>query len=282
MGIALTLFGAAALAASLGDISSVVYPIVWWGVIFLIDAVNFKKWGTSLIHGNHRHAFLVLVPLSAIFWLYFEFLNIIYPHWYYIGIGASKPVLIFMSVTSFGTVIPIIVELLWFFAGPVTKFPLTRFSLDILSKYWPAVIFMGAACFLLPFFTKNFLINQLMWLGPFLLLLPFLSAKENLSEELSVVKKFWIFLFVVGLISGLLWEFLNYWAGGKWKYILWEDMLHLFEMPILGYVGFIPFAFSTVALYLFAKKFLPAKLITGILLYLAAILLSYLFISIQL
>jgi hypothetical protein len=49
------------------------------------------------------------------------------------------------------------------------------------------------------------------------------------------------------LLCGVLWEFWNYWAAPKWVY----DVPRLgfgkvFEMPILGYGGYVPFAWSVV------------------------------------
>ena len=50
-------------------------------------------------------------------------------------------------------------------------------------------------------------------------------------------------LLASGLVCGLLWEFFNYWAGGKWKYTVpWPAGPKLFEMPWLGFLGFPPFA----------------------------------------
>ena len=49
-----------------------------------------------------------------------------------------------------------------------------------------------------------------------------------------------------GAICGLLWEFWNYWAVAKWTYDLpflgpLESVAY-FEMPVLGFSGFLPFA----------------------------------------
>jgi hypothetical protein len=48
---------------------------------------------------------------------------------------------------------------------------------------------------------------------------------------------------VAGAICGLLWEFWNFWALTKWVYdIPYVGWLKVFEMPILGFLGFPPFA----------------------------------------
>jgi hypothetical protein len=53
-------------------------------------------------------------------------------------------------------------------------------------------------------------------------------------------------LFAGGILCGLLWEFWNYWAITKWTYhlpFLGEfENIRYFEMPALGFLGFLPFA----------------------------------------
>jgi uncharacterized membrane protein len=50
-------------------------------------------------------------------------------------------------------------------------------------------------------------------------------------------------LLAAGAICGLLWEFWNYWALTKWIYTVpYVGWLKIFEMPLLGFFGFPPFA----------------------------------------
>jgi hypothetical protein len=52
------------------------------------------------------------------------------------------------------------------------------------------------------------------------------------------------------LICGLLWEFWNFWARAKWIYTVpFFEKLKLFEMPLLGFLGFPTFAVSAYAMY---------------------------------
>ena len=57
-------------------------------------------------------------------------------------------------------------------------------------------------------------------------------------------------LLVAGLVCGLVWEFWNYWARAKWIYTvpILPDV-KLFEMPILGFGGFPPFAVECFTMY---------------------------------
>jgi hypothetical protein len=51
------------------------------------------------------------------------------------------------------------------------------------------------------------------------------------------------------LICGFFWEMWNYYSYPKWIYHTpGAQFLHLFEMPLLGYGGYIPFALELCAL----------------------------------
>jgi hypothetical protein len=57
-------------------------------------------------------------------------------------------------------------------------------------------------------------------------------------------------LLTSGLVCGLLWEFWNYWALTRWTYsVPYVGGVKLFEMPVLGYLGFPPFALECYAMY---------------------------------
>ncbi len=52
----------------------------------------------------------------------------------------------------------------------------------------------------------------------------------------------------------------NYWSYPKWKYeIPFVDFLHVFEMPLLGYTGYLPFALELFGLYHLAVGLLGLK-----------------------
>ena len=57
------------------------------------------------------------------------------------------------------------------------------------------------------------------------------------------------------LICGFFWEMWNYYAYPKWIYhIPGVDFYHVFEMPALGFLGYIPFAFELFAFYHFVTR----------------------------
>jgi hypothetical protein len=60
---------------------------------------------------------------------------------------------------------------------------------------------------------------------------------------------------LAGIIIGFFWEFWNFWAIPKWIYhIPFVGFYKIFEMPVLGFLGYFPFAFELYAMYFFVRS----------------------------
>jgi hypothetical protein len=58
-------------------------------------------------------------------------------------------------------------------------------------------------------------------------------------------------LAIGALICGGWWELWNYWSYPKWIYdVPFLDFAHVFEMPLLGYTGYLPFGMQLLPLSL--------------------------------
>jgi len=109
----------------------------------------------------------------------------------------------------------------------------------------------------------------LVWIAPFLLFDGLVIAAGGHSLVMELSKGIWRRAAVIagaGLLCGGLWEFWNFWAFPKWTYdIPLLDFVPVFEMPILGYGGYIPFAWSVlqlVALVDIAARKLQDRMLT--------------------
>ena len=93
------------------------------------------------------------------------------------------------------------------------------------------------------------------WVGFILLLDPLnkLLGNPSLFSDLEEGRLNKILsLMVAGYICGLFWEFWNYWAFTKWIYTFpITQSIKYFEMPILGFLGFGPFALELYVMYHF-------------------------------
>lgn len=86
----------------------------------------------------------------------------------------------------------------------------------------------------------------LVWLGFIFLLDPlnYRGGAESILRDLEQgAPRNLCLLLLSGLLCGGFWECWNFWAGAKWIYTVpYLGFFKIFEMPLLGFLGFPPFA----------------------------------------
>lgn len=246
--------GAAARAGAVPRIADYVYPALWWGALLLIDAWNERRRGLTLWSAQ---TFVVLLPVSVLFWLYFEALNLASPQWRYAG-GLRSPVLqTVFGFIAFATVIPITVEFWWAVAGPV--------CVPVRLRHAGPALITAAVLTAIPFFNHVFWWNQGMWLAPAIALLPFAPARSCGPSGSYVAR-----LIAAALLMGFVWECFNYGARTHWEYLILPSAPHLFEMPVPGYVGFIPFMAAGHVIFEWQRR-IPPRPVVAMALYAVAL-----------
>ena len=234
------------------------FPLVWFGYIMVIDALVYKLRKNSLLV-NRPGEFLGLLISSAIFWWIFEFINLKLENWNYnnvSGILALNNVI--KKTICFSTVLPAFfetVELIRSF-HLFEKNKLHK-KFNISKRFIHIMITLGIISLLLPLIFPNYF-YPLIWLTFFLILDPINylhnqpSIIQHLKDKKLVIP---LSLLFAGIIMGFLWEFWNYYAITKWHYnIPFLGFFKIFEMPVLGYLGYFPFAFELYAMYFFLRS----------------------------
>lgn len=222
-------------------------PIVWTGYILFIDALNFKVHKNSFIK-NRSAEFLIMLPWSVICWLIFEAYNFHLKNWYYIGLPESALARTVGYVWSFATIFPAILETAYFVRPifeKINKKPSKTTNAKLLTYFVLGVIFLIVPL-ILPSEIASYL-SAFVWVGFAFLLEPvnYKLGGDSLFRDFENGKVTTLLsLFLSGLICGLLWEFWNYWAVGKWIYTVPIPFAgpKIFEMPLLGFLGFPAFA----------------------------------------
>jgi hypothetical protein len=119
----------------------------------------------------------------------------------------------------------------------------------------------GCFCLILPLITPSPIAHYLaapVWVGFIFLLDPlnYWMGRDSLLLDLQEGDPGRVYsLLLSGVACGFLWEFWNFWAGARWYYtvpILGD--IKVFEMPVLGYLGFPPFAVECFVMYSFLKN----------------------------
>jgi hypothetical protein len=110
----------------------------------------------------------------------------------------------------------------------------------------------------LPLLVISAWLVPLVWVGLILMLDPINALRGNPSITGDISGRKYqrlLALFASGGLCGLLWEFWNYWALTKWTYTVpYFGNVKMFEMPLLGYLGFPPFAVECWAMYVLIRS----------------------------
>ncbi len=231
------------------------FPL-WCGYIFFMDALVFMRRGESLLT-RMRWRYVQVFVISSMFWWVFEGLNVPVQNWHYILDQPYSPLAYFLLASlDFSTVLPAVMEtceLLATFKSLHPRLPASdpgpRLSLWILLPLEAA----GIACFILPWVFPDYFF-ALIWLSLVLILDPInnLLRRKSVLAHLAVRDWRFFILSLAGLICGFFWEMWNYFALPKWYYTVpYVGVWKIFEMPVLGYSGYLPFTFELFAMYQF-------------------------------
>lgn len=224
----------------------------WLGFILILDGFVFVRTGGKSLIARRPFAMLRISLLSILVWYMVEFLNyFVMENWYY-PVKAIQPLWVVIPVLTLGfsVILPCLFEWLTllysftflrdrykegpkFHAGKKTVFFIFLIGLFVCFAfgYWPYRLFFG------------------IWLGPLLVLVSG-SSLLGYKTVLDPLKEGnWSPILLMGLAAifhGVVWEAWNSFTypyfPNHWKYDLaYANILHIYEMPILGYFGYMPF-----------------------------------------
>lgn len=232
------------------------FPIIWLGYILVIDAIIHKLKKNSLL-SNRPYQLLGMFIISAFLWYLFEFVNLKVGNWSYSSTESIINRSLFATL-SFSTVLPAFFETVELIRTIhlFDKYKLRK-KHDISKNLMHIMTIAGFLCFFAPLILPAFTF-PLVWLSFFLILDPinYIHNQPSIIGHLKDRKlAIPLSLLSAGIIVGFFWEFWNYWAVPKWTYhIPYVGFFKIFEMPILGYLGYFPFAFELYAMYFFIRS----------------------------
>lgn len=231
---------------------------LWLGYVLAVDGWCALRNGTSLL-SRDRRTFWLMFALSAPVWWLFELINLRLKNWEYIGRDQFTDLEYFaLASVSFSTVMPAVLvtaELVrsWpvierLGRGPVVR-PTRRLELSLVLTGLAMLAVMIA-------WPRTF--YPFAWTALVLLLEPLARrlGRRSLLDDLARGDwRPWVALWVAGLVCGFFWELWNALSYPKWVYhIPGVGFGKVFEMPVLGYLGYFPFAME---LFLLAQLALP-------------------------
>jgi hypothetical protein len=238
------------------------FPL-WVGYCLGIDGLVFARTGTSLLTRSPRK-YMGLFIVSAPVWWTFELFNLRTQNWTYVGAEIFTPLqYAFWTTLSFTTVIPAVFGSAEFFA-----------SFAFIKRLKPGLVIGTDKRTTASFFALGWIMLALLlifpkiffgfiWLSLYFILEPLNIWLGNCSLAHWTQKGDWrpvISLWLGVLLTAFFWEMWNYYSYPKWIYhVPLGNWLHIFEMPLLGYGGYLPFANELYALYHLVTGWLGEK-----------------------
>ncbi|MHB8068820.1 MAG: hypothetical protein ACYDIC_13090 [Desulfobaccales bacterium] len=234
--------------------ASWLYFFAWWPYLFFLEALLFLREGNFWLLSRPRVAFRLL-GWSVTCWLVFEAFNLVLQNWRYAGLlphwWRRWPGYVF----AFATVLPGILLTARVLAA-AGAWQGVKGERRAWTSWQPLWLLLGTACLVLYLALPRYAF-ALVWGGFFFLLDPLcdlLSGKSLTRRWLAGERQEIFCLLAAGLICGVWWETWNYPSTAKWVYFL--PVLNfgkIFEMPVLGYLGFLPFALECAVMYNFMQ-----------------------------
>lgn len=229
---------------------------LWFGFILVLDGLNVARSGTSPLRRGAL-AFAGLFLCSIPFWWVFEWLNTPVQNWHYV-LDQPYSALVFFLIASlnFSTVLPAVMEIAELYASiPALRPRLTPPAPGprVPTRWAAALLGIGLLSIALPFLFPRYAFG-LIWLCLVFLLDPINNLARRKSTLGHLLARDWRFLVILplaGLTCGFFWEMWNFFALPKWYYTVpfVDAAPHLFEMPLPGYLGYLPFALELFAMY---------------------------------
>ncbi len=227
------------------------FPL-WLGYVLLVDALVLRRRGTSILTRSPRD-FALLFACSVPVWWLFEAFNLRTQNWQYLGGERFGPLTYFVLTSlSFSTVMPAVFETaeLVRSAGWMRRLsggPRLGPSRPVLL----AMLGLGFAMLALSVIRPEYF-YPFLWGSVFFLVEPINAWRGRYSLLGYLRHGDWqpvAALALSALVCGFFWEFWNYYSYPKWTYSTpGVDFWHVFEMPLLGFLGYPPFALELYAL----------------------------------
>ncbi|MCL6622119.1 MAG: hypothetical protein K6T55_08465 [Syntrophobacterales bacterium] len=231
------------------------YHLAWWPLLLFLDGLLLLKTGESWLWGRPRE-FVRAAAFSVTIWLFFELFNLYLLNWRYVGLEPRLWRRWPGYVLAFATVVPAILLTARVTAG-WRGFQELKGTPRTWPGWQPAFLILGTVCLTLPFILPTYAF-PLLWLGVIFLgdpLLPLVGRPAYTARWLAGDRREVLALLVAGLALGFWWEMWNYPATSRWIYTLpLFNFGRIFEMPVLGYLGFPPFALECAILYTFLEE----------------------------
>jgi hypothetical protein len=247
---------------------------LFWGFTLMLDGWVYVRTGGHSMVAKKPQAVIAIGAAAISGWLQFEYFNFFVDESWYYPKGDLIPPAEFVVYSVIGTSGLFIPAIQWYHllrtydafnykysAGPKLAFP----------KWLQWVILISAAVgmFVAPFFPDDLFF--ILWYSPLVILSIILTWLKIWTPFTPIKNGDWSYMVLLALsylIQGFLFECWNYMSGKHmpdgslisyspdyWIYsIPYVSKYHIFEMPLLGFMGYLPFGVYCVVWWITVAK----------------------------
>lgn len=229
------------------------FPL-WLGFILMIDGLVLRRTGSSLLVRSPKIVALMFVAATPYWWT-FEGINQVTQNWIYIG-PDNRTLFDYLSASlSFSVVIPAVFELSELIGSFSFIRRFSRMPVLVLSQAQIKIVAILGVLSLAALLLWPTYLFPITWLCLFLIFDPInhLAGRPSILSQVRNGDWRLVVAFALGaLVCGFFWEMWNNTTSVSWKYdFAYFDFARVFQMPILGYGGYLPFGLETYAVFHF-------------------------------
>jgi hypothetical protein len=234
------------------------FPL-WMSYIVVVNAVTWRRTGRCMMTHDTAY-FLILFPFSAAFWWLFEVLNRFVQNWYYSGADYGPATYFALATVSFSTVLPAVLgtrdcllSTRWL-GGGFTGLPGWA---PPRPRMWLAAVLLMTLGSLAGIGIWPDRLFPFLWVSPLLLtvcLRQWMGKPHPLTPIACGEWRPVVAAAAAALVCGWFWEMWNLFSLAKWIYsVPYVQAAHIFEMPLPGYAGYLPFGLECAAVGMLLK-----------------------------
>lgn len=253
-----------------GNLIYYAFTPLWWGFIVTLDGIAYRLTGGYSLLAKRPMSVLISAIVSLVGWALFEYLDyFLLGNWYYPNSNMpqlSHRTIVWIFLIAYTTVWPAIFE--WYVLLNACPKLVARYQNGPKIKLSGNLfIWLGLGLIFAMVFLPYPLFGAL-WVAPLLLFSGTLMRLNVWNPFTAIAQGNWAPALLMGMatvLNGIFWEMWNYGSAhpvmpvtnpNYWIYdVPYINVIHLFsEMPLLGYLGYMPFGILALVMYLWAAK----------------------------
>ena len=249
-----------------GDLVYYAFTPLWWGFILALDGLVYRRSGGYSLLAARPKTLLISVVVSLVGWFYFEYFDYFaMGNWYYPNSTMpelSHTTVVLLYLTAYTTVWPAIFE--WYTL--LNTFPClaSRYSNGPKVALPGGLLLWGGLFLIFVVVFFPYPLFWVMWIGPLAIFSGQLIRKGIWNPFTAMAEGNWgpaLLMALSAMFNGFFWELWNWGSAhpvqsvtnpNYWMYdIPYVNVIHIFaEMPLLGYMGYMPFGILTWAIFI--------------------------------